>query len=45
MEPTSIYIDGETLEQIDTYMKKQRVQVSRSAIIRAAIHEFIKKGE
>ena len=45
MEPTSVYLDGETLELLDEFMKKQRVEVSRSAVLRAAVYEFCNKGE
>jgi len=45
MEPSSVYIDGETLALLDKYKHKSRVKISRSAIIRAAIHEFVSRDE
>jgi len=39
-EPTTAYIDAETVELLDGYINKQSITPSRSAVIRTAVKRF-----
>jgi metal-responsive CopG/Arc/MetJ family transcriptional regulator len=45
MNPTTAYLDADTAKKLDEFLSKQRIPVSRSAALRAAVLEFIGKKE
>ena len=41
----TLRIDEELLQQMDRWLERQRIQVSRSALIEASIREFLRSEE
>lgn len=45
MNPTTVYIDGGTIELVKKYQEEQPVHVGQSAIIQAAVREFCERNK
>ena len=43
-KPLNIYIDADLLDRLDAWLRKQRVQPSRTSAVETALQEFIERN-